>query len=266
MSLAGEIDLDELVTSCLPEHALPIWKGRPPTLEELATHRAALPNAPRALARKELAFSLGLSRRDPWADVARDRYHQLVHQTKAAAPPGRRFGYSSLGYGLLGAALTARTGKPYESLLQERIGRPLSLKSLTTSADDPRQLGGHSKRGQPRPPLRDHMPAAGAIRATAQDLLAFMTALLARPTTPPGPALQLAAEPRFRASKRLAWGLGWMILQRKGRPDLTLHSGGTWGFRSFAAASLESGTAVVALTNSAGSVDRLGLKIIDRLS
>ena len=63
------------------------------------------------------------------------------------------------------------------------------------------------------------------------------------PATPPGPALRLATEQRFRASKRLAWGLGWMILQREGKPDLTWHSGGTWGFRSFAAASVQSGTA-----------------------
>ena len=90
-------------------------------------------------------------------------------------PPGLRFAYSSLGYGLLGDALTARTGKPYETLLQERIGWPLGLENLTTSADDPRQLQGRSRRGHPRPPLRDHMAAAGAIRATAPDLLAFLT-------------------------------------------------------------------------------------------
>ena len=110
------------------------------------------------------------------------------------------------------------------------------------------------------------MAAAGAIRATAPDLLAFLTARLAPPPTPPGPALELATEPRFQVSKRLAWGLGWMILQRKDKPDLAWHSGGTWGFRSFAAVSVASGTAVVVLTNSARSVDRLGLKIIDTLS
>jgi CubicO group peptidase (beta-lactamase class C family) len=266
MSLGGEVNLDDPVTTYLPVDALPLWEGRPPTLEELATHRAALPNAPRPLARKELAFGLGLSRHDPWTGIDTAAYHRLVHQTKAAAPPGRRFAYSSLGYGLLGDALTAVTGKPYETLLQERIGIPLGLESLTTSADDPRQLDGHSRRGHRRPPLRDHMAAAGAIRATAPDLLAFLTARLAPPPTPPGPALELATEPRFQVRKRLAWGLVWMVLQRKDKPDLAWHSGGTWGFRSFAAVSVASGTAVVVLSNSARSVDRLGLKIIDTLS
>lgn len=265
MSLGGEVSLGDSVTTCLPDDALPRWQGRPPTLEELATHRAALPNTPRALARKELAFGLGLSGHDPWAGIDTATYHQLVRQTRAVAPPGRRFAYSSLGYALLGDALTARAGKPYEGLLRERIGVPLGLESLTTSADDPRQLQGRSGRGHPRPRLRDHMAAAGAIRATAPDLLGFLTARLAPPPTPPGPALELATEPRFQASKRLAWGLGWMVLRREGRPDLTWHSGGTWGFRSFAAVSIATGTAVVALTNTARSVDRLGLKITDTL-
>ena len=44
---------------------LPRWNERPPTIVELATHRAALPNAPRGLGRTELAFGLGLRRDDP---------------------------------------------------------------------------------------------------------------------------------------------------------------------------------------------------------
>ena len=266
MAVAGEVNLDYPVTNYLPDDALPRWKERPPTLEELATHRAALPNAPHELGRKELAYAFGLRRADPWAGVDEARYQELVRRTEAKAPPGRRCAYSSLGYGLLGNALAARAGKPYEALLRERIGTPLGLENLTTAADDPRQLQGHSKRGRRRPPLRDHMAAAGAIRATGPDVLSFLTATLAPPPTPPGPALRLATEPRSEASKRIALGLGWMILQRKGKPDLVWHSGGTWGFRSFAAASLETGIAVVVLTNTTRSVDRLGLKITDTLS
>ena len=110
------------------------------------------------------------------------------------------------------------------------------------------------------------MAAAGAIRATAPDLLAFVTARLAPPPTPPGPALELATKPRFPGEQATRVGLGWMILQREGRPDLTWHSGGTWGFRSFAAVSARNRYRRRRTSNSARSVDRLGLKIIDTLS
>jgi CubicO group peptidase (beta-lactamase class C family) len=265
LALAGEVGLDDPVTAHLPDDALPRWQGRPPTLSELATHQAALPNVPHALVRKELAFGLGLSRHDPWADIDAATYARLVRETAAAAAPGRRVSYSSLGYGVLGAALTARTGKPYETLLRDRIALPLGLASLTTSTDAPGQLHGYSRRRRPRPPLRDHMPAAGAIRTTAPDLLAFLTSTFAPPTGAPGPALTLAAEPRVPVNKRLAFGLGWMILQRRNRPVLRWHSGGTWGFRSFAATSIEHRTAVVVLTNTARSIDKLGFELIDTL-
>ncbi len=57
-----------------------------------------------------------------------------------------------------------------------------------------------------------------------------------------------------------------MILRRKEKPNLIWHNGGTWGFRSFAALVPDHQLAVVNLANTARSVDRFGLKIIDLLS
>ena len=58
MCLRGEVSLDDPVSAYLPGSELPRWRGRPPTLEELASHRAALPNAPCGLGRPEPAFAL----------------------------------------------------------------------------------------------------------------------------------------------------------------------------------------------------------------
>jgi serine-type D-Ala-D-Ala carboxypeptidase/endopeptidase len=44
------------------------------------------------------------------------------------------------------------------------------------------------------------------------------------------------------------------------------HNGGTGGFRSFVGAALETSTAVVVLSNTARSVDRLGLRLLKALS
>lgn len=269
MSLRGEVGLDDPVTMYLPPSELPRWRGRPPTLEELATHRAALPNAPGRLGRKETAFALGLRSADPWAGVDYAAYGAAVQMTVPRRPPGERFRYSSLGFALLGDALTVRTGVGYEQLLAERICTPLGL--LHTGVRVPpekqaRLLEGRSRRGRPRPPLRDQMPAAGAIRTSAGDLLGFLAASLAPPEADPGPALALAAEPRFDINRRLAIGLGWMVLRRRGKPPLIWHGGGTWGFRSFAGFVPEAGVAVVVLANTTRAVDRLGVKLVDELA
>ncbi len=267
MTVAGEVNLDHPVTNYLPDNALPRWKERPPTLGELATHRAALPNAPHELGRKELAYGFGLRRADPWAGVDEARYQELVRRTEAKAPPGRRFAYSSLGYGLLGDALAALAGKPYEALLRERIGTPLGLERPHHRSGRPEAAAGALQaRTTAAAPARPHGrrrrdPSNGSRRPELPHRHGWRLRQRRR-----GARSRLAIEPRSEASKRIALGLGWMILQRKGKPDLVWHSGGTWGFRSFAAASVETGIAVVALTNTTRSVDRLGLKITDILS
>jgi CubicO group peptidase (beta-lactamase class C family) len=169
MCLRGEIALTDPVTMYLPDSELPRWRERPPTLEELATHRAALPNAPTGLGRKETAFALGLRWADPWAGIDPDASRAAVRSTAARRPPGGRFSYSSLGFALLGDALAARAGSGYEDLLCERICAPLGLLDTDLKVPpekQPRLLAGRSRRGRPRPPLRDQMPAAGAIRTT----------------------------------------------------------------------------------------------------
>lgn len=261
MCLRGEVSLDDPVSVHLPDSELPRWDERPPTLEDLATHRAALPNAPSGLGRRETMFALGLRSADPWAGVDRAAYHAAVRETRVRRPPGGRFGYSSLGFALLGHALSARAGAPYGQLLRDRICVPLGLGD--TGIESRGQLVGRSRRGRPRPPLDDHMPAAGAIRSSAADLLRFVGAALAPPATAPGPALAMATEPRVEVNKRLALGLGWIRLRRKGKPEIVLHNGGTWGFRSFAAIVPERRTAVVVLANTARSVDRLGMRLLD---
>jgi CubicO group peptidase (beta-lactamase class C family) len=69
MVLRGEVDFGDPISKYLPLTHLPRWKERVPTLEELATHRASLPNAPHGLVAKELAFALGLGSVVPWATL-----------------------------------------------------------------------------------------------------------------------------------------------------------------------------------------------------
>jgi len=62
-------------------------------------------------------------------------------------------------------------------------------------------------------------------------------------------------------------GLGWLIAHPPQAAGPVLwHNGGTSGFRSFVALDREADTAVVVLTNTARSVDRLGLRLLKALS
>jgi hypothetical protein len=63
------------------------------------------------------------------------------------------------------------------------------------------------------------------------------------------------------STQTLASRAGTTMAFRSGR-----HNGGTGGFRSFVGAALETSTAVVVLSNTARSVDRLGLRLLKALS
>ncbi|HEV2060541.1 MAG TPA: serine hydrolase domain-containing protein [Solirubrobacteraceae bacterium] len=267
MHLRGEVSLEDSLSAYVPAPR-PAWRHREPTLLELATHRSALPNTPRKMGRRELAYMLGLRRKDPWAAVTDAEYARLVSCESPRRTPGEGIRYSSMGVGLLGDALAARAGSSYEDLLRERILIPLGM-SATAIAVGPegpgKLIGGHSRRGHPRPPLQDFMPAAGSLRSNADDMLRFLTACLSPPAQSPGPALVLAQQPQARIRKRLEIGLCWMIFSAPRAPKVVWHNGGTWGFRSFAGFAPEPRTAAILMSNTSRSVDRAGFELIKDL-
>lgn len=264
MTLRGEVSLDDRLSRYRP-CPNPAWRHREPTLLDLATHRSGLPNTPRPMHRGELAFALGLSHRDPWSALTEADYCRLVQGESPRRRSGGRVGYSSMGVGLLGDALAARVGVPYEQLLTQRILAPLGMASTGVTVPPElahRLLDGYSRGGRPRPPLEDFMPAAGSLRSSTEDMLRFLAACLHPPSDPLGAALRCAQQPHARISKRVQIGLCWIILTRPHHSTVVWHNGGTWGFRSFAGFAPDQGAAAVVMANTARSVDRLGASLI----
>jgi D-alanyl-D-alanine-carboxypeptidase/D-alanyl-D-alanine-endopeptidase len=267
MVLAGEVGLDDPLSRHLAS-AQPAWRHREPTLLELATHRSGLPNAPGPMMRREGAYVVGLRARDPWAGLTAAEYRHLVARESPRRAPGARFRYSSMAVGLLGDALAARAGTTYEELLTARVLQPLGMGATAVDVPPARReqvVPGHSRRGNPRPPIEDFMPAAGSLRSNGEDLLRFLAACLKPPDERPGPALALAQRPHARAGRRAEAGLCWMISAPRNAPRVVWHNGGTWGFRSFAGFSPDAGDAVVVLSNTTRSVDRLGFTLVGEI-
>jgi len=98
----------------------PAWNGV--TLRELMQHRAGLRDHFILLA--QVAGDRSLT-----PEQAR---HALVARLLSRPPdsaPGKRFAYESAGYLILGAAIERLGGKPWETLMRERLFEPLGLKS-----------------------------------------------------------------------------------------------------------------------------------------
>ncbi|WP_433676285.1 serine hydrolase domain-containing protein [Microbacterium gorillae] len=251
----GEIDPDSPVDDVLDER-LP-WRDAAPTLLDLATHRSGLPNTPRALFLREMATALGFSTKDPWRGVTNDTYRTHLQDAARRARGRGRFGYSSMGVGLLGDALAAAKGMTFEELVRTRLLQPLGM--TRTGLDRPttgpdvvsRPM---NRKGVALPYLKDEMPAAGMYASTITDLQLLADALIDAPPATVAEGLRVATTAHHHLDEKAQLGLCW-FLSGTGSTREVAHSGGTWGSQAQFSVQPATGKAVVALTATHRRID-----------
>lgn len=135
------------------------------TLEELLTHRGGVPaNAPYKKF-QDLAHN----------DLVKGRQKAMEH-VLATAPDGDRgdFLYSNMSYVIAGHMAEKVTGSSWEQLMQEKIFKPLGMKSA--GFGPPSLVVGHDEDGEPV--LSADNPAllgpAGTVHASVQDLAKYV--------------------------------------------------------------------------------------------
>jgi D-alanyl-D-alanine-carboxypeptidase/D-alanyl-D-alanine-endopeptidase len=242
-----EVSLEDPVTRYLPMVAkIPERNGRSITLVDLATHTSGLPFMP-----SELPAPNGLTTpKDPAA-----QFYQFLAQYKLPHETG--WGYSNLGYWLIGQALAQRAGMDYESLLRTRVIAPLKLTrtAITPSPNMKADLAvGHNAVLQSSLPFASvppygSMAAAGGLVSTVNDLLTFLSATMGyehSPLTSSMASMLNTRRPIGEPGEEQA--LGWRV-SGKGDNQLIFHDGSTWGYASDMAWDPKNRVGVVVLSN-----------------
>jgi hypothetical protein len=158
--------------------------------------------------------------------------------------------------GLLGHVIVRRAGKDYETLVVERICRPLGMNSTRISVPPdlkPRLAAGHAMPGHR---TRDSTPrhhdtnaevpqvlGAGAIRSTANDLLKFVSAYTGLTQTPLSSVIQKATAFHSLESgekRPLVWEVDGTVFE---------HGGLVGGYQAELAFDQKSRRGVVMLSN-----------------
>ncbi|MDN4171566.1 serine hydrolase domain-containing protein [Nocardioides sp. SOB77] len=254
----GVVGLDDPVADHLP--VAPPVKGRPITLRDLATHHSGLPRLPRRAAWRGMTSE----RHDPYARYDEATLSAAVLATRPRVEPGRRFGYSNLGGGLLGWALARAAGTDYATLLADRVTGPLGLDDtgVEVPSDQQHRLApGHGWRGRPAGRWDLAMLAgAGGVVSTAADLQRYVGAFDAAYDGPLAAAAADARTPQQRAGRvgPANVALGWLVV-----PGGTLfHDGGTGGYRSFVGSRPDLGVSVVVLSARARGLTGFGILLL----
>ena len=175
----GKLHWDTTIVDVFPEFKGKIDKQyETVTIEQLLTHRGGVPGEPPSAAWKHAREQQGTPIEQ------RLEFIEAVLQKPPAAPPGKKTIYSNQGYATVGAMLEKLAGKPWETLITERLFKPLHMDSAgfgppgTPGQVD--QPWGHVRQGLTTVSVQgDNPPAiapAGRVHCSLDDLARYAIA------------------------------------------------------------------------------------------
>jgi D-alanyl-D-alanine-carboxypeptidase/D-alanyl-D-alanine-endopeptidase len=245
----GTVSLDDVLAGYLPpDVTVPERAGRRITLVDLATHTSGLPFAPADLAVTDPAA---------YAHYGDAQLFRYLATAQLTSDIGTRWGYSNLGYGLLGRALARRASTGYEDLVRARITAPLGMTSTAATLTPglrARLAVGHDAQLRPTAAWESPaFPGEGELKSSAADLLTLLEAFMGTRPTPLAPAMAAMLRTR-RPGPGFEQALGWWVFRTDASDSgFALFGGQTWGYHSVVAFDPQTHVGVVVLSN--GSED-----------
>ena len=225
----GAIDLDAPIDRYLGGLALRAYAGeaRNATVRRVASHTAGLPEY------QDFFFADENRSPQPMAEAIR-RYGLIVR------PPGERFIYSNLGYGILGYAIAQVSGQEYDAYVRREVFSPLGMTrsavgmpsapaAFLTGAPTARDAIRYAGDGVRLPPYEADTIAASSLYASAEDLVRF--GFLHVKAIAPGQRKILRDASIDLMQQRIPpspFGMGWQVLDGPAS-GVVFHSGGMDG-------------------------------------
>jgi CubicO group peptidase (beta-lactamase class C family) len=194
------------------------------TVRDLLQHRAGLPSP------HVSRFYQDEARQVPTVEETIRRYGVIVDR------PGQRFGYSNLGYGVLGAIAAQAARMPLSSFLAREVFGPLGLSDTTleTGAVPVRPAVTLYHGGRPVPAYRGDEEGSGRVWSSAHDLARFALFHLGEPLADQRPVLSergrlaMATDTRPSGTPGARWGPDWFYGLGWGGREATEHNAARW--------------------------------------
>ncbi len=224
------------------------------TLKLLATHTSCLPRLPDNM--------MHTSGPDPYAQYDRKALFEYLASAKLEGQPPCKPEYSNLGFGILGTVLEVAYGKPWATLIQEKVTGPLGMVDTVqdlSAAQQARFAEPWDGPDRVQPWTFEAIAGAGALRSTLADMSKLADALLAGPKGSLRDAWPLLAGD-YADMPMLGGKIGLALIHAKeSGEDSYFHDGATAGFRSSIQVRQTSGRAVVVLASNAEAVPEVWL-------
>ncbi|MCB0274959.1 MAG: beta-lactamase family protein [Calditrichaeota bacterium] len=179
-------------------------------------------------------------------------YSEEHQRREIAFPPGSRWQYSGLGYGVMQQAVEVIAGKPLDLWMKATVLDPLQMSESAFRSPESTIVKGYNRQGEETDTQRWSYPNAGSsLNCTAADYGRFISQTLRElvRTGERGPSPTMFREAvTVDSALGLSWGLGWALAGADGK-SYFLHWGSNPGFKSLAIGSVEGNLGLVILTN-----------------
>lgn len=271
----GKLAWDDTLEKLLPEARNFSPDAKQITLLQLAMHNAGLPRQPfeNEMLKNLLRYTWSGTNIYPHID----RDYVFGYLSDFSAPKHIEPQYSNIGYGLISLIIERKTGREFDSLLQEKVLKPLQLQH---TGYQPANLPGYPERAyghvgdQPKFMARgtrladwefnDFLRPTAGISSSAHDLLSFAQSHIACAPSPLQRILANNLQPRLQRQAD-APGIQWVVDTFEGQ-SITHQVGMVAGYTGYIGMDAERNIAVVVLQNSFNWTDKIGHRLLHRLA
>ncbi len=231
----GKVDLDQPVVKYLPWFRTADRRGGEITIRMLITNTSGLPSQDRWLFDRDSD------------EGAIERGVRDLSRVPLVRAPGKSFEYANENWTVAGAVITAVTGKPYSTYLQDDVLGPLGMSHSSTALARFPAIGalwGHLATMDGVVPARPRfiavaLPAGSELRVSADDMGKYLAMFLNYGRTDSGRLLSEASVRKLYVSAttttasmpemgmlnaKVGYALGWLVGQADGRT--LIHHGG----------------------------------------
>lgn len=235
----GQLHIDDSIEAYLPEYNFPVAI----TLRMMLSHTSGL------------ADFTNFPQLGDWVKngVSEDTVLNAVSQAPLQFTPGTQYSYSNSNFFALGTIIEKLTGQSFAANLQEYILQPLGLINTYYSLPPSDQSAtGYTNNGAGLVPAtpwnRSAAFAAGALSSNVTDLVAWDNALIHGEVISPDSFKAMTTSNGFNIPGSGSYGFGLALWTFNNRP-IIWHDGQIGGFTAETAVFLDSGFAIVVLTN-----------------
>lgn len=247
----GKVKPEADIRTYLPK-TLPMlsWHEKPIRVIHLITHTSGLPSVP-----GDLSLISGYAPEDPFGSYTREDLMKYVATLEPDKEPGQNYEFSVTGVALLGLMLENVYQKPFSDLLREKIVFPSGMKSTSTLRTEGHMAQGYTERSEPAVCWTpDAFAPVTGVLSNTQDMLRYLDFHIRSKSR------EVVLNKKILYAGRVKVASGWKLKEYDGT-DLYYQSGNTFGFSSFCGFSMETASGFVILSNSAMSVDYMGIAL-----